>query len=81
MKVTILAFGIAKEILGSYSISIELNGVDNSVNGLKNFLEEKFPKLKELSSLRIAVNSHFASGEEIIEESDEIALIPPVSGG
>ena len=80
MKVNILAFGIAKEIFGGSLISMELNG-GCAVSELKYLLEEKFPGLKELSSFKIAVNNHFASGEEIITDHDEIAIIPPVSGG
>lgn len=80
MKVNILAFGIAKEIFGGSSINVELNDAC-AVNELRHSLEEKFPRLKQLSSFRIAVNNHFASLDEVITEQDEIAIIPPVSGG
>ena len=80
MKVNILAFGIAKEILGSSSYNMELSDAC-AVNELRQSLEEKFPRLKQLSSFRIAVNNHFASLDEVITERDEIAIIPPVSGG
>ena len=80
MKVNILAFGIAKEIFGGSSINEELKD-ESAVNDLKKFLEEKFPRLKQLSSFKIAVNNHFASPDELIREHDEIAIIPPVSGG
>jgi len=80
MKINILAFGIVKEIFGGSSIEIELNDIC-AVNDLKHSLEEKFPQLKRLSSFRIALNNHFASQDETISEEDEIAIIPPVSGG
>ena len=80
MKTNILAFGIAKEIFGGSSCTLELNDAC-AVNDLRHSLEEKFPRLKELSSFRIAVNNHFASSDEVITEKDEIAIIPPVSGG
>ena len=80
MKVNILAFGIAKEIFGGTSYTMELNDACG-VNELRHSLEEKFPRLKQLSSFRIAVNNHFASSDEMITEQDEIAIIPPVSGG
>jgi molybdopterin synthase sulfur carrier subunit len=80
MRVNILAFGIAKEIFGSSSISFELKD-KSGVNDLKISLEEKFPRLKQLSSFRIAVNNRFAETNEVITEQDEIAIIPPVSGG
>jgi molybdopterin converting factor subunit 1 len=80
MKVNILAFGIAKEIFGSSSCNMELNDAC-AVKELRHSLEEKFPGLKQLSSFRIAVNNHFALSDEVITEQDEIAVIPPVSGG
>ncbi|HUM47177.1 MAG TPA: MoaD/ThiS family protein [Chitinophagales bacterium] len=80
MKVKILAFGIAKEILGGSTVLLELND-SYDMEALKQVLEEKFPRLKQLSSFRIAINSHFASPREIITEQDEIAILPPVSGG
>jgi len=80
MKVNVLAFGIAKEILDGSSITADLNG-RNSVNDLKLLLKEKFPGLKQLSTFRIALNGEFAMGNELMKESDEIAIIPPVSGG
>jgi molybdopterin synthase sulfur carrier subunit len=51
------------------------------VGQLKTYLSELFPALKDLSSLAVAVNSNYASDKTPISETDEIALIPPVSGG
>ena len=45
------------------------------------FLEEKYPRLKELASYMVAVNDEYASTNIAINENDEIAIIPPVSGG
>jgi len=80
MEVTILAFGIAKDILGGSSIKLEVKE-KATVDDLKNFLEEKYPPLRQLASFRIALNNHFASSDEIISSGNEIAIIPPVSGG
>ncbi|MEO6167042.1 MAG: MoaD/ThiS family protein [Chitinophagales bacterium] len=80
MKIKILAFGIAKEIVGGSTLLLELND-SHEVEAVKQALEEKFPRLKQLSSFRMAINSHFASPREIITEHDEIAILPPVSGG
>lgn len=80
MKIEVLAFGIAKDIFGGSTISIELNG-DATTANLKQELEERFPKLKELRSYMIAVNDEYAQADTAIAEQDEIAIIPPVSGG
>jgi molybdopterin synthase sulfur carrier subunit len=80
MKLTLLAFGIAKEIFGSASVKIDLPG-EATVAELKSALEAEYPALKKLSSCLIAVNSEYAEDSLILRPEDEIALIPPVSGG
>jgi molybdopterin converting factor small subunit len=45
-------------------------------------LKEQFPRLREsFPIIRLARNGQFLQPEELIEPGDEIALIPPVSGG
>ncbi len=80
MKINILAFGIAKEIIGSALTTTELtDGL--SVCDLQTDLEEQYPKLKQLTSFMIAVNGAYAEPDTVIKPGDEVALIPPVSGG
>ncbi len=76
----VLAFGIIKDIFNNSQIHITVNDGDN-VDILKIILEEKYPQLKELGSYMIAINNEYASGGDVINESDEVAIIPPVSGG
>jgi molybdopterin synthase sulfur carrier subunit len=80
---TILFFGIAEEIVGSPSLSVSSEKVRSlkTVGHVRSFLLGKYPKLENLSSLAIAVNSTYAQDDLKINDSDEIALIPPVSGG
>jgi len=80
MKINILAFGIAKDIFGNSSISVEMTN-DATVYNLKYSLEKQYPRLKQLASYMIAVNNEYALTEDTIHPSDEIAIIPPVSGG
>ena len=79
MTVTILAFGIAKDIFGDSSIQVELPGAD--VSELKKVLEEQYPRLKQIKSYMVAVNNEHAEDDLLLAERDEIAVIPPVSGG
>ncbi len=54
----------------------------SSVADLKPLIWRAFPRLEALgSSMRIAVNEAFVSDDHIISTGDEIATIPPVSGG
>jgi molybdopterin synthase sulfur carrier subunit len=80
MTLKVLAFAVVKNIFGNASVQIELKE-GSTVSVLRTSLEEKFPGLRELSSFLIAVNNEFASANYTIQESDEIAIIPPVSGG
>ena len=79
MTVNVLAFGIAKDIFGGSSIEIELNDAD--VRSLKVLLEERYERLKNLKSYMVAVNNEYAADDKPISATDEIAIIPPVSGG
>lgn len=80
MKITVLAFGIAKDIFGGPSVSLELAN-DSTVYNLQYMLEQKYPKLEQLKSYMLAVNNEYALPGDTIHERDEIAVIPPVSGG
>jgi molybdopterin converting factor subunit 1 len=81
MKIDILAFGIAKEILDSGSITVEFDH-QATVGDIRSFLEKKYPFLNELGSYMIALNREYARDEEArVNENDEVAIIPPVSGG
>jgi len=76
----VLTFGIVKEILGDMSAIVLLdNGM--TVAMLKTKLEEQYPRLKQLSSFMIAVNGEYANADTVIKQGDEVAIIPPVSGG
>ena len=76
----VLTFGIAKEIVENSRINIEC-GKAATVGDLKALLEEKYLALKKPGSYIIAVNNEYASDEITINSGDEVAIIPPVSGG
>ena len=78
-KYKIIAFGITKELLGGRVASIEIKG--QTVGALRAALNERYPQLLNLRSLLIAVNNDYADEDVLLSPSDEIALIPPVSGG
>jgi molybdopterin converting factor subunit 1 len=79
-KMKILAFGIAREIIGGAMIELEL-AENATVSDLKQWLTTQYPRLNRLNSLLIAVNMEYAQLHQTLKSSDEIALIPPVSGG
>ncbi len=74
----IMFFAQLKEEIGKGSIELEASG--KTVGELRSFLEKETP-LGNLDGIMIAVNEEFVRDDWIIEEKDNIALIPPVSGG
>lgn len=80
MKIKLLSFGIAKEIIGSRFLDLELpEGTD--ITKLRADLVARYPRLADLASVRLAINSEYANEQDMLAENDEVALIPPVSGG
>lgn len=78
-KYKLIAFGIARDIVGGKETTIEISG--NTVGELRNTLLANHPPLTGLNSLLIAVNNVYAEDDLVVSETDEIAIIPPVSGG
>lgn len=78
----VLFFGIAKDIVGRSEIrfSNELKK-PTTVAALKAQLLNSYPEFSKLTSLAIAVNSEYAADDVSLTVGDEIAIIPPVSGG
>ena len=80
MSLNILAFGIVKKFFGHHSIELEVQkGL--TVAGLKGKLEIVYPDMKRLGTYMIAVNDEYAEDDLVMHPEDEIAIIPPVSGG
>ncbi|MEE2657529.1 MAG: MoaD/ThiS family protein [Candidatus Latescibacterota bacterium] len=53
-----------------------------TVRDVKAHLIARFPDLAGLAStLAAAVNSEYADEEQVVNPGDEVAFIPPVSGG
>jgi molybdopterin synthase sulfur carrier subunit len=80
MTVKLLCFGITKEMIGAFEKVFELPE-NSTVKSFKEQLEGEFPALKNLNSLRIAVNEAYAEESLELMHRDEVVLIPPVSGG
>ncbi|MCM3783232.1 molybdopterin converting factor subunit 1 [Neobacillus mesonae] len=81
MKLSVLLFAGIAERIGTAKIELDINDA-STVSELKTYLTDAYPEASSLiQSALIAVNMEYAPGHVIIKEEDEIALIPPVSGG
>lgn len=72
-------FASYREAAGTARLSTSLPSGAH-VGDLVEVLAERLPALRTTRGL-IAVNHEYVSGDAILEEGDEVALIPPVSGG
>lgn len=80
MILQITAYGIARDIAGNRVFEFEAPATV-TVESLKRQLLERFPALGNLTSFQIAVNAELGPADSILTETDEIVLLPPVSGG
>ena len=80
MRLKILTFGIARDIIGGSTFETQITE-GSTVADLKKELLEKYPRFGTLASLMIAVNTEYGNEETVLSEGDEIAIIPPVAGG
>jgi molybdopterin synthase sulfur carrier subunit len=80
IQIKLLSFGIVGELLGNSEREMQLNKAI-SVAQFKTKLLEENPQLVAFQNFTIARNEVYAEKEELIENGDIIALIPPVAGG
>ena len=80
IKIKIIAFGIAKDILQSKQIELELNSGD-TISSLRQVLLQRHPEFSKLKSLSFAVGVNYQNDAYGLNENDEVVIIPPVSGG
>jgi molybdopterin synthase catalytic subunit len=81
MRVRVLFFGVLKDIIGRSEDSIEI-GPEATISGLFESYAERFATLRDKRpSIVFARNREFAPAETRLSENDEIAFLPPVSGG
>lgn len=80
MKIKLVAFGIARDILASSEKSLDIEGI-TSVGELKEHLCSEYEAFKALRSFSMAVNEEYQDDQFNLKEGDEVVIIPPVSGG
>jgi molybdopterin synthase catalytic subunit len=81
MKVRVLYFGQLRELANKREEQVEVPEGE-TVQQLFDRISEVFPALRNFDDvIAIGVNQSFAAREQILKENDEIAMLPPVSGG
>ncbi len=76
--IRILFFAQLKEQLNKKEMTLPYQEI--TVKQLRERLEKEY-SLPALSSVLFAINEEFAAEDDIIQDGDVVALIPPMSGG
>ena len=80
MEVRLISYGALTDITGSDAVGFAIPRPAVSVVELMSLLLERYPAL-EGKTFRIAVNKRFVAGEFEVGLGDNVALMPPFSGG
>ena len=81
MQVRVLFFGMLKDLVGRSGEECEFPP-GASLRSVFDLYAGRYPRLRELApSIVMARNQEFAKLSTCLEEGDEVAFLPPVSGG
>ena len=81
INVHVLFFGAARDVTGHSEIELTLQGPANATDAFAQVLSA-YPELRRFGrSLLLAVNQEYARTDREVNDGDELAFFPPVSGG
>lgn len=81
MNIRVKLFSVARDLAGFSEQTLDL-GRSPRAGAVLEYLAEQHPEFSGWrSSIRLAVNQEYVSFDHSLNEGDEVAVIPPVSGG
>jgi molybdopterin synthase catalytic subunit len=81
MQVRLLFFATLKDIIGSRELRLDVP-IGATVDDVLTHLEGSYPKVKAYRSVVLtAINEEYVDLSAKVQEGDELAIFPPVSGG
>lgn len=81
MNVRVKLFAAVRDAVGKEEVSFSLKD-GSTVGALVDTLVQQYPELNRWRTyVRLAVNWEYAEGSQVLHDNDEVAVIPPVSGG
>lgn len=81
MRICVKLFAVLREAAGVGEVELDLPG-DATAGAVAAPLAKRFPKIsRHLPRVAYAVNRSYAPADTPLRDGDEVALIPPVSGG
>jgi molybdopterin converting factor subunit 1 len=81
MKIKVKLFAALHDVVGHEAMEVELEP-GTTAGELLELLIAEHPKLSRyLDVIQVAINQEFAERDRPVAADDEVALLPPVSGG
>ena len=81
MRIRVLLFGQLKDIVGRPEELLDLEA-GARVSAVVSLYGERFPEFRGLvPSIACSVNQEYAVASALLQDGDEVGLLPPVSGG
>ncbi|UTR15389.1 molybdopterin converting factor subunit 1 [Salipaludibacillus sp. LMS25] len=77
--INVLLFAELEEKVGKRTLNIAETSI--TLSALRRKLMTEYPELTGLSSAMIAINEEYADETTVAKDGDQVAFIPPVSGG
>jgi len=82
MQIEILFFATLKDLIGEKKVQLSLPGDSSTVGLVRQQLIQRYPQIEaNLKAALAAINEEFASADDTVQDGDELAFFPPVSGG
>ena len=82
MQVRVLFFATLRDLVGTRKLTVELAAENSTVEQLRQELVARYPAIQENLGIALAaINEEFAFDKDSIQDGDEVAFFPPVSGG
>ena len=79
-SVNVKFFGPARDLAGAEQVQVEVADGE-TVGSLAGKLAQRFERLGRMPGIRLAVNRAYVALDHKLSAGDDVAVIPPVSGG
>lgn len=82
IRVTVLYFAFVHETTRKKKEIMELS-TNTSIKELLSIIRTRYPNIKNIKNIKISINYRIvdSNSSSVLKNDDEVALLPPISGG
>jgi len=82
IRVTVLYFAFVHETNRKKKEIMELS-TNTSIKELLSIIRTRYPNIKNIKNIKISINYRIvnSNSSSVLKNDDEVALLPPISGG